>query len=141
MQLRAIEPGDLEQVAALSAELGYPIAPDLLAANLATLAASSDHLARAAVVEGRVAGWIHAGLNRAVFERAWVEIEGLVVSAACRGRGVGAALLRAAEGWARAQGVREVRLGCRVSRAEAHRFYERMGYRISKTQHRFARTL
>jgi GNAT superfamily N-acetyltransferase len=141
MHLRAMQDVDLEPIAALSLELGYPISIERLAENLGALAASPDHLLRVAIEGGRVAGWIDAALNRTLFEPAWVEVEGLVVAAASRGRGLGAALLREVEAWARELGVAEVRLGCRVTRPDAHGFYERIGYRISKTQHRFVRAL
>ncbi len=141
MIVRRMEPGDLGEVRALSEELGYPIAGEVLAANLAAVAALADHLACVALEDGRVSGWIHAARNVVLHEPAWVEVEALVVSEARRSAGIGAALLRTAEAWAREQQVGEVRLGCRVTRPAAHRFYERMGYHVSKTQHRFLRAL
>lgn len=59
--------------------------------------------------------------------RAYVDI--LVVDAAAEGRGVGRALMRHVERWARRRGCREVVLDVFASNAGAIAFYERCGYR------------
>jgi GNAT superfamily N-acetyltransferase len=59
--------------------------------------------------------------------RAYVEI--LVVAPEAEGRGVGRALLRHIEGWARAHRCREVVLDVFAGNTDAHAFYERCGYR------------
>lgn len=58
--------------------------------------------------------------------RAW--IEDVVVDEAARGRGVGAALNRAALERARAAGARSVDLTSRPSREAANRLYRRLGF-------------
>ncbi len=65
------------------------------------------------------------------------EVFGLVVDAAHRGRGVGRLLMEAAEAWAARQGYAEVRLRSNVVRKDAHEFYGRLGYEVSKTQANF----
>jgi GNAT superfamily N-acetyltransferase len=59
--------------------------------------------------------------------RAYVDI--LVVDAAAEGRGVGRALMRRAEEWARDHDCREVVLDVFAGNAGAIAFYERCGYR------------
>jgi GNAT superfamily N-acetyltransferase len=49
--------------------------------------------------------------------------------------------MEAAERWAIARGHRVLRLRSRVQREGAHRFYERLGYRIAKTSHTFQKQL
>lgn len=46
-----------------------------------------------------------------------------------RSGGIGAALLLAAEAFAREQGCAQLELSSNVARTRAHRFYERQGYR------------
>lgn len=60
--------------------------------------------------------------------RAW--IEDVVVDAAARGYGVGAALTQAAVELARADGARTVDLTSRPSREAANRLYERHGFEL-----------
>lgn len=56
--------------------------------------------------------------------RGWVE--DLAVSPAHRSGGVGAALLRAARGWAKQHGATHLELDSGIRRVDAHRFYERL---------------
>jgi ribosomal protein S18 acetylase RimI-like enzyme len=58
--------------------------------------------------------------------RAW--IEDVVVDEAARGRGVGAALTRAAIAVAGDRGARTVDLTSRPSREAANRLYQRLGF-------------
>lgn len=60
-------------------------------------------------------------------------IEDLLVDAAARGRGTGAALLEAAEALARGQGAQHILLESGIANEAAHRFFGRHGYRaVSK---------
>lgn len=72
---------------------------------------------------------------------AFAELAGLVVDESVRGSGVGAALLAAAEDWARAQGFASMRVRSNVIRERAHRFYEREGYARIKAQAVFRKPL
>jgi ribosomal protein S18 acetylase RimI-like enzyme len=66
------------------------------------------------------------GLSRHGMKRG--QIEGVRVSAACRGLGLGERLIRHAIDIARAEGCGLVQLTSDVSRPDAHRFYERLGF-------------
>lgn len=63
--------------------------------------------------------------------RAW--IEDVVVDGSARGRGVGAALTRAALERAREMGCRNVDLTSRPSREAANRMYQRLGFVARET--------
>jgi GNAT superfamily N-acetyltransferase len=52
-----------------------------------------------------------------------------------RRRGVGQELVAAVEWWALGRGVTEISVRSNVVRAESHPFYQRLGYRRTKTQH------
>lgn len=56
------------------------------------------------------------------------EIESVYVRSDWRGRGVGAALLAHAEGFARERGCYRLQLTSRNERGDAHRFYRANGY-------------
>jgi len=64
-----------------------------------------------------------------------------VVDAAQRAHGVGAALMRDAEAWARARGLVSVVLYTRVDRDAARTFYEKLGYEPVATSHLMRREL
>ena len=61
------------------------------------------------------------------YERAYVEV--LVVAAEAEGRGVGQALLRHAETWARRRSYPEISLDVFAGNDRAHAFYGRFGFR------------
>jgi GNAT superfamily N-acetyltransferase len=63
------------------------------------------------------------------------------VDEAHRGTGIGKALLKRAETWARDQGHRVLRIRSNVVRTEAHAFYESMGYGHTKTSNVFVKDI
>ena len=77
--------------------------------------------------EGRLLAFVQLRL----LAKSWgksCEIDLLAVDAASRGQGIGAGLMRAIEGRARASGVVGMRLNVSLGNEEALRFYERLGY-------------
>jgi GNAT superfamily N-acetyltransferase len=56
----------------------------------------------------------------------------LMLEPQARGRGLGEQVLRAAEGWAREQGARRMRLACAEQNEAGRRFWERQGYRFDR---------
>jgi ribosomal protein S18 acetylase RimI-like enzyme len=132
---------DLPRVARLCGELGYPVGEGELASRFEDMAGSGGEALFVAEASGRVVGWIHVGEVRGLLHEPEARVHGLVVDQDERGRGIGRLLLRQAEAWSVERGLLRVRLNSRVTREEAHRFYEGCGYERTKTQHVFARDL
>jgi GNAT superfamily N-acetyltransferase len=142
MDIRLAATTDAESLAALSAQLGYPVAADDVARYLASLTHTPDHAVLiAADSGGRAVGWVHVFLSRRLFEAPFAELGGLVVDEGQRGAGVGAALLSRAEGWARRAGCSVLRVRTNTIRARAHDFYRKAGYGVSKDQRVFDKEL
>ena len=103
--------------------------------------ASDGHRIIVAEVEGKVVGVLH------VFERPALEkpceavVQALVVDSTHRSAGVGEALMREAEAWARQRKLPSVSLYSRADRTRAHAFYEGIGYRVKSTSVRMERSL
>jgi len=55
-------------------------------------------------------------------------VENVIVDGAARGRGIGSAMMRWAVDEARRHGCSQVKLTSNRARADAHRFYERLGF-------------
>lgn len=126
---------DAEAIAALGGQLGYAATRQQIATRLAGI--ESEPASRVIVAEdnrGRIVGWLHVAARTQLTEDACAEILGLVVDEPARGGGIGDALLRAAEDWARSAGCVRVRVRSRDTRERAHRFYERVGYARDKVQ-------
>ena len=132
MIIRAAEARDLDAVAALAGELGYPTTPDAMARRLAALGERDAVLV--ADEGGACIGWIHVSVVESLESDRHAEIRGVVVAEAHRSAGTGAALVRAAEDWAARHGCPRVRVCSNVIRERTHRFYERLGYRAVKSQ-------
>jgi GNAT superfamily N-acetyltransferase len=140
MIVRAATTADAPAIASLCAQLGYPTGADDILRRLARLDAS-QHAVLVAEAGAVVVGWLHVALTFALEYEPCAEILGLVVDEHVRSRGAGAALVTAAEDWASAQAVAEVRVRSRDSRERAHRFYLRCGYTVWKQQVVFRKML
>ena len=133
---------DVERVAALSGELGYPSTPEQVTSRFRLIEERPDAIAFVATdAGGSVQGWVHVYGRYHLESDRTAEIGGLVVAPELRGQGIGRTLMSAAESWSRERGYGQVRLGSNVLRAEAHRFYQGLGYTIAKSHYRFQKTI
>jgi GNAT superfamily N-acetyltransferase len=132
---------DAEAVARLSDQLGYPSTKEETIRRLLQVTGQSGHAVYVAEADGMLIGWVHVFVNHSLLADTPTEVAGLVVNENYRGHGVGRVLMEKAERWAQEQGCRSVRLRSNVMRARAHAFYERLGYRVIKSQKAFCKDL
>ncbi|HEY2797815.1 MAG TPA: GNAT family N-acetyltransferase [Thermoanaerobaculia bacterium] len=105
-----------------------------VAADIAASLGSSDPSVAVLVVEdeasGRPLGFAHVKTFADYFTaEPHGHVSDLVVAADSEGRGVGGALLAAAEAWSRARGHRLLTLNVFDENDRARRLYDRIGYR------------
>ena len=140
--IRPMAASDVEAAARLATQLGYPSTPEQVTRRFHAIEALPDsHVAVAVDEAGAVVGWIHVFGNRLLESEPDAEIGGLVVDEAVRGRGVGAALVAAAEAWAHQRGFPVVSVRSNIVRKDAHEFYQERGYGVVKTQIKFRKTI
>ena len=140
--IRPLTAGDASAVAALSSDLGYPTDPAAMDARLKALLAATGHaLFGAEDGDGALAGWVHVCTRLLLIDPPSALVEGLVVAAGARRRGVGRALVAAAEDWARRGGARTMRLRSGAPREDAHAFYRALGYEVGKPALGFEKAL
>lgn len=137
--IRPIAETDAHAVADLSTQLGYPSTADQVRARLARLGRAVDHAVLVAAADGPALGWIHLGATQSLESEPFAELLGLVVDQHHRGQRIGERLVLEGLAWARRCGFAEMRVRTNVVRADAHRFYERLGFKLVKTQKVFAR--
>jgi GNAT superfamily N-acetyltransferase len=140
--IRAARAADVAALARLAGELGYPTAENQMQRRLERVAADAAH--RVFVAEdsaGVVVGWVQVNFTRFLASDPRGEVLGLVVAAGSRGRGLGRQLMQAAEQWTREQGGTLLSLRSNIVRKETHRFYERLGYTVTKTSLNFQRAV
>lgn len=87
--------------------------------------------------DDKVVGFIHVELYGVIYFDLLSNILGLAVLKNYQKKGIGKALLLAAENWAKEKGAKGVRIISGISRINAHQFYEYMGYKSEKQNKRF----
>ncbi len=139
--IRPARPEDNGRLAELCTQLGYPTSPHEMASRLSEVLRRSDNAVFVAEAGGRPIGWVHVHASPGLEVDHMAKIGGLVVDEARRGRGIGKALMAAAEDWARREGCAEMWLRSNAIRKEAHLFYQARGYEILKTSYTFRKRL
>jgi GNAT superfamily N-acetyltransferase len=141
-RIRPAEARDVIVLTRLAGELGYPSSEAQMAVRLERVLKDSDHAVFVAENEsGSVVGWVHIFTNKLLESDARAEIGGLISDPNARRQGIGRALMRGAEEWARERGLPLISLRSNIKRTDAHRFYEGLGYAAAKTQFNFRKQL
>jgi GNAT superfamily N-acetyltransferase len=142
LKIQRIKQGDVERVAMLSGQLGYPTTSAQILRRMKGLKPASEHAVFVAHLPGTgIVGWLHVSVAHVLESDTRAEVNGLVVAEGQRSLGAGALLLDAAEKWARPRGCTAMNVRSNVIRERAHKFYERQGYEHYKTQKAFRKTL
>ena len=138
--IREATQDDAAAVAALLGELGYPSSPDQAAERIGRIAADPTTWVIVAEVDSELAGLgaLHVQ-NLVERDEPGCEVAGLVVGQRFRRRGIGELLMQALEDEARRRGGKFMVLNTAHRRADAHAFYEALGY--EHTGRRYAKQL
>lgn len=141
-RVRPVEPRDGPALTRLTGELGYPSTEAQIGARLARVLADPEHAIFVAEdTTARVVGWIHVFINKLIETDARAEIGGLVADPTVRRQGIGRGLMLQAEAWTKGRGLSAVSLRTNIKRADAHKFYESLGYVQAKTQFNYRKQL
>jgi ribosomal protein S18 acetylase RimI-like enzyme len=135
MHIRPLTAEDVPAAAALLSQLGYAVDSAEIAERIARVGAAPGYHTVVAELDGRAVGLLHVYERAALEKPAEAVVQALVVDEASRETGVGRALMREAEDWARARGLASVSLYTRVDRDNARAFYASLGYEIAATAH------
>ena len=142
MSVRTMKVEDAERVAILSDQLGYPATADSIKERFQILINLPENAMFVAEDEtGLIVGWAHVCGVHLLESEGYAEVGGLVTDSNFRRKGVGSALMKAVEVWAKANGFTNTRLRSGMHREEAHRFYTSIGYVSVKTSMLFRKIL
>jgi ribosomal protein S18 acetylase RimI-like enzyme len=113
----------------LLGELGYPSSAEQAARRIERIAADPSTLLIVAEADGELAGFVALHVQNLVErDEPGCEVAGLVVAERFRRQGIGELLMEAVENEARKRGGRYLVLNTAHRRADAHAFYEALGY-------------
>ena len=94
-----------------------------------------------AVSSNTIVGYVHANLYDVLYAPTMTNIMGLAVSPDHRRKGIGKALMKSVEQWAKCNGSYAIRLISGGTRRDAHAFYRNCGFSGEKEQLRFIKEL
>lgn len=140
--IRACCPEDAVELAQINRlAMGYDYPVEATQKRLCQLLQSGSDRFFCAIADGRVVGYIHISDYNTLYADHMKNIMGLAVLEDYRRRGIGTALLHAAEQWAKEDGAAAVRLVSGEDRLDAHKLYERAGYLPVKRQMNYRKVL
>jgi ribosomal protein S18 acetylase RimI-like enzyme len=139
VKIREARADDAEALARLLDQLGYPASAEAVERRLARLAASDSDRVFVAELQGSVVGFAAVHVSLAVeYDEPAAKLSAIAVDEEHRRRGIGEALVAAAEEESRARGCGLLFLTTAERRADAHAFYERIGF--EHTGRRYVKT-
>ena len=130
---------DSDALAELVTELGYRTSPGQMRGRLESILSKPEYSTLVARVDDRIAGFIGT-MVRPSYEAdgLYGQIMALVVAGQFRRRGVGRALVGAVESSLVRRGVNALIVNTANHRADAHAFYEGLGYSFTGRRYRKA---
>lgn len=134
--IRKAVPKDIDQLAILMGELGYPTTTGEMEARFSKISSNAFYNTQVAEIDGVIVGMIGMMLGFQYNKNEnYVRIIAIVVDSRYRKQGIGEKLIEKAEEWAKEQGANKIALnnGNRDERDDAHLFYSRRGFKGSAT--------
>jgi ribosomal protein S18 acetylase RimI-like enzyme len=127
--IRVAEMNDAAALAHLMCELGYETTKSEMQMRMERIATDKCYRTFVAVLDGKVCGMIGT-LTCPSYEHndPSGRILALAILSTMRRRGIGRALIAAAEKDFAQRAIRRVALDTRLAREDAHKFYESLGY-------------
>jgi N-acetylglutamate synthase-like GNAT family acetyltransferase len=129
LTIRAAEVADVEALADLMTQLGYETRASEMQMRMEAILTNKNYATFVTVSKGKVCGMIGTFTCYSYEHNSPSgRILALVVSDKMRGRGIGHALVAAAEKDLAQKNIRRIAVNTRFERKEAHEFYEKAGY-------------
>ena len=133
MNIRSASYKEITQILKLLSELGYPSDKTTIAESLTKYKRSDDYEVLIAEHEGKVVGCISLHVMK-LFHAAGNagRITALVISSESRGKGIGKALVNAADEYFKSMDCVKTEVTSGDHRKEAHKFYQSAGFFIDE---------
>lgn len=122
---------DIDIITELMGDLSYQTTKEQMYRRMEHISSNPMYYTLVAELEGNVVGMLGLRLLYSYeSDHLLVQISALVTKAEYRGKGIGKALIKQAEAWAKANGAKVIVLtsGLRPEREEAHKFYKHLGF-------------
>jgi ribosomal protein S18 acetylase RimI-like enzyme len=129
VSVRAAEPGDCAALADLMTQLGYPTRTSEMEMRMEAICGDRHYSTFVAVSGGKICGMIGTRISYSYEHNSpGGAILALVISEKMRRRGVGRALMAAAENDFAQKNIHRIAVYTHFRRTDAHEFYQDLGY-------------
>ena len=128
MNIRLAELADAEGISRLLEELGYPRTTAEVGKQISALTPLPDNAIAVAECRDGLAGCVEVYETETLLAGRRAELGVLLVSQTFRRKGIAKVLTKFAIDWARGRGIKVLRVGTGTERADAHAFYEQLGF-------------
>jgi GNAT superfamily N-acetyltransferase len=129
VSVRDADERDAPAIASLCGQLGYPTPAEAVVPRLDRLRENGQTRVVVAAIGDAIVGLATIHLRHMLNHESPIgQLTLLVVDESVRGRGVGRILVAESEAWARARGCKRFVVTTALRRADAHAFYEKLGY-------------
>ncbi len=139
--IRTVKKSDAKRIASLSVQLEHSMSESEAKERLAVILKNKTQALFVAQDKSEVLGYVSVSANYELLNGVQARLGGLVVDSVNRGKGIGKRLMKEAEQWAKSKGSKTMKLNSNVTRVDAHRFYEKIGYLKTKEQAAFSKKL
>lgn len=134
IQIKSLTIEHIHDVQRLSEQLGYALPISEIEINIKEVTSAKNNCAFVAIADQKIIGWIH-GFKTVVLEsRPYIEIGGLIVDEAHRGKGAGKKLMDRLKEWCLENNIHDIRVRSNIKRKKAHKFYVNNGFAGIKEQ-------
>jgi ribosomal protein S18 acetylase RimI-like enzyme len=138
--IRNVRPDEVQALATLIAQLGYPTSEEAVARRVERFQASNADRLAVAEMDGQAVGLAGLHISLAVeYDDPVAKLSAIVVDERYKGRGIGRALVAEMEAEARRRGCCLIFLTTAERRKDAQSFYRQLGF--EETGRRFAKRL
>ena len=114
--------------------LGYDYDLEKQKAKIQAVLNDSTQVIFVAETNNKVVGYIHLVNYDVIYADNFKNCLGLAVDNDYKRNGIGSALLKQAEIWAKENGAAGIRLCSGIEREKTHQFYQSQGYEVTKLQ-------
>ena len=129
MHIRDATDEDAAAVAVLITQLGYPTTEQQMRHRLQRVGADAQYVSLVALDQAEVVGFLGLAFGlHYEYDGSYARIVALSVAPQMQGKGVGTALVTAAENIARSRGALTCIVNSGIHRTETHAFYEKRGF-------------
>lgn len=132
---------DSSEIARLSGQLGYNVKENHVIERLNKILNRKDNVVFVAELNDKLIGWIHAHGRYLIESPPYIEIGGLIVDRNFRGQKIGGILVERCEEWSKLLGFNEIRVRTNEIRVETLNFYNKIGFKNTKSQKVFKKKL